>query len=56
MKSRPNFQFHPHESASVAMVRLHKHIRSLQGHNEHTSYYAARIQHKKAFKHLRLVK
>lgn len=56
MRSRPNFQLHPHESVSVAMVRLHKHIRSLQGHNEHASYYAMRIQSKKAHKHLRLVK
>lgn len=56
MKPRPNFQLHPNESVSAVIVRMYKHIRSIQGHIEVNSHYAGRIKSKKALKHLKLVK
>ncbi len=57
MKKRPNFNLHPNETASAAIIRLYKHIRAIKRDFEPQSNYAARIQHKKALKPiLRLVK
>lgn len=57
MKKRPNFNLHTNETASAAIVRLYKHIRTIKRDYEPQSYCTARIQHKKAFKPtLRLVK
>lgn len=57
MKGRSNFELHhPTENMSIAMIRLRKRLRSLQGNMENQSYYAMRIQSKKAHKHLRLIK
>lgn len=57
MKKRPNFNLHTNETASAAIVRLYKHIRTIKHNYEPQSHCAARIQHKKAMKPiLRLVK
>lgn len=56
MKPHSNLQLHPNESVSAVIVRMYKHIRSIQGHIEVKSHFANRIKSKKAHKHLKLVK
>ncbi|ADI28518.1 hypothetical protein [Methylotenera versatilis] len=57
MKKRPNFNLHTNETPSAAILRLYKHIRAIKRDYEPQSHFAARIQHKKAFKPiLRIVK
>ena len=57
MKKHPNFNLHTNETASAAIIRLYKHIRTIKRDYEPQSHCAARIQHKTASKPtLRIVK
>lgn len=54
---KPNFQLHPNETASAAITRMYKYIRTIKRDYEPKSHCAARIQYKKSMKSiLRIVK
>ena len=54
---KPNFKLHPNENISLAIVRIHKHLRTLEAAYEPQSHYSASVQNRKAAKHaLSLVK
>lgn len=54
---KPNFRLHHNETASAAIVRLYKHIRTIKNDIKPQSHYAASVQTKKAMKPtLKLVK
>ena len=41
---KPNFQLHPNETASTAITRLYRHIRTMKPDHAPSSHYAARQQ------------
>lgn len=54
---KPNFSLHHNETASAAIVRLYKHIRTIKSDIKPQSHYAASIQFKQTMKPiLRIVK
>lgn len=54
---KPNFRLHPNETASAAIIRLYKHIRTIKGDIKPKGRYAASVQTKQAMKPiLRIVK
>jgi len=54
---KPYFKLHAQENVSMAIVRLHKYIRSIKRDYAPMSACAARVASKKAFKpKLRIVK
>lgn len=54
---KPNFSLHRNETASAAITRMYKYIRTIKRDYEPQSHCAARIQYKKSMKPiLRIVK
>ena len=47
---KPNFKLHPNENISLAIVRVHKHLRSLEAAYEPQSHYSAHVHNRKAAK------
>jgi len=54
---KPNFRLHHHETASAAIVRVYKYVRTIKPDYVPQSHYASGIQYRKAMKPiLKLVK
>jgi hypothetical protein len=53
---RNPLQPHPNEPTGLLMMRVYRRIRAIDPSRKPTSLAVARVKHKKALKHLRLVK